>query len=62
MAILKASDIGRVLVRTADNAEIAIGPRSTANDHTFLVASNHTELPMLSDRDASYDRLELLQR
>lgn len=62
MTILKAGDIGRVLVRATDNAKIAIGPRATANDHTLLVASDHTKLPMLSDRYASYNRLKLLQR
>lgn len=61
MVVLKAGDVGRVFVRATDHAEEAIGPRTAANNHTLLVASDHAKLPVLSDRDASYDRLELLQ-
>jgi hypothetical protein len=61
MAVLKAGDVGRVLVGAADHAEEAIGPRTAADNHTFLITSDHTKLPVLSDRYSSYDRLELLQ-
>jgi hypothetical protein len=60
MTVLKARDVGRILVRPTDHAKEAIGPRAAANNHTFLIASNHPKLPVLSDRYTSYDRLELL--
>lgn len=61
MAVLKAGNIGRVLVGATNDAKVAIGRGSTANDHTLLVAANDTKLPMLSDRNTSYHRFELLQ-
>lgn len=61
MTVLKAGDVGRILVRPTDHAKEAIGPRAAANNHTFLIASNHPKFPVLSDRYTSYDRLKFLQ-
>jgi hypothetical protein len=49
MSILKARNVGIVFVRTADDAEVAIGGRPTAYDNAFLVAPSHPKFPMLSD-------------
>jgi hypothetical protein len=51
VAVLKATDIGGVLVRSTHDAKEAIARRPTADHHAFLVAPRHPQLPMLPHRD-----------
>ena len=61
MTVLEAGDVCRVLIRTTDHAKETIGGGATAYDHALLVASNHAELPVLSNGYAADDGFELLE-